>query len=723
VQYQRNFDAKSYLRLYGYTEYSNWFIGGPANAQFTGYYGAELNAYELPSHTFGVNLNYSNQLSEKHLLSLSGSYTGAQVQRRFSYGFPGNTLGYAFANLVDDRGNCYDPTAPAQPATCFAPSGPSRGSFPQTPPGQPLGAFALPTGTVNVTGPGGAATSARWVATDAGFVNSRLNTVSPAFTAAAVTDQWRPNDRLTLTLGARIENYDDRLADTTGNAARQFWFNAYNNENCYKLGGIAPKAFGPGATDAVCAAQFGSGYRQANLRNATAKNVSATIFQPRVGATYALDPDTVLRGSFGVYARPVNTSWVQYDAVNADLASFIGANFLTLGYNTPIHNLRPDTSYNADFSLEKHLKGSDVSFKLTPFYRSTRNQLQPVPIGAGGVVSGFNVGQQTSTGLELALKKGDFGRDGLAAQLAYTYTRSRITYKDFPSGTNVIDNLNRYIAEYNSYTSSCSAVTRANSALCGVAVGVANPNAVATFASSDVTPVAVRNPYFGAAPQPLLDRNGSYTTYNQIPQPFTGENGFETPHVASLVVSYRHARTTLTPSLTYSSGAKYGSPLSYPGYAPNACLAAGPAAPDGSFAADPKSCGGSALSGNSFLLIPDAFTGKFDTLGAFNEPARLTLNFAAAYEASKNVKLSFSVTGLVDTCFQRGYAWDDAHICVYSQLPSGGAGFGPSGNFIATQNTPAAFRFPYGVFNNNLNTGFVGTTIPVQASLNVSLKL
>jgi len=49
VQYQRNFDAKSYLRLYGYTEYSNWFIGGPANAQFTNYYGAELNDYELPS--------------------------------------------------------------------------------------------------------------------------------------------------------------------------------------------------------------------------------------------------------------------------------------------------------------------------------------------------------------------------------------------------------------------------------------------------------------------------------------------------------------------------------------------------------------------------------------------------------------------------------------------------------------------------------------------------
>jgi len=442
-----------------------------------------------------------------------------------------------------------------------------------------------------------------------------------------------------------------------------------------------------------------------------------------LGATYALDADTVLRGSFGVYARPVNTSWTQYNAVNQDLASFLGANFLTFGYNTPIHNLRPDTSYNADFSLEKHLRGSDVSLKLTPFYRSTRNQLQPVPIGAGGVVSGFNVGQQTSTGLEFALKKGDFGRDGLAAQLAYTYTHSRIKYKNFPSGTNVIDNLNQYIAEYNSYTAACATVTKGNAALYGLAPGTTNANAVPTFASTDKAPVPVRNPYFNLQPQPLFDRDGSYTTYDQIPQPFTGENGFETPHVASLVVSYKHARTTLTPSLTYSSGSKYGSPLAYPGYAPNACAPAGTAAADGSFAADPKSCGGSALSSNSYILIPDAFTGKFDALGAFNEPSRLTLNVAGSYEVSKNVKVSFAVTGLVDTCFQRGYAWDDPHICVYSQLPSGGAGFGPSGNFLPINNTPVPFRYPYAVFNNNLNTGFVGTTLPVQASVNLSLKL
>jgi len=88
---------------------------------------------------------------------------------------------------------------------------------------------------------------------------------------------------------------------------------------------------------------------------------------------------------------------------------------------------------------------------------------------------------------------------------------------------------------------------------------------------------------------------------------------------------------------------------------------------------------------------------------------------------SKNVKLSFAVTGLVDTCFQRGYAWDDAHICVYSQLPSGGAGLGPTGNFLPLNQPPVPLRYPYGVFSNNLNTGFVGTPISLQAALDLSL--
>jgi hypothetical protein len=726
LQYQRNFSPSSYLRLFGYSEYSNWFIGGPANAQFANYYGAELNDYELPSHTAGFNASYSNQLSDKNLLTVTGSYTTSRVSRQFGYGYPGNTVGAAFTNLVGPGGLCYDPTSLTQ-TSCF--NG-ARGTLPDYAPGTaPDPAYALPTGSVTVTTPNGTPATATWLATDNGHVSTRLNTVSPATTAGAFTDALRPNDKLTITYGARVENFDDRLGDTTGSAARAFWFDAYNNEHCYKLGALSPVTLAvgngtgvTGATAATCAAAFGPGYLPADLVNAQAPHVSATVFEPRLGTTYAIDRDTVLRASVGEYARPPDTSYIQYNAVNQDLASFIGSNFLTLGYNTPIHPLRPDTSLNADFSLEQHVPNSDVSFKVTPFYRSTKNQVQNVPIGVGGVVTGFNVGQQTSKGVEFALKKGDFGRNGVAMQLAYTYTNSRIKYTNLPSGTNVIDGLNQYIQEYNSYTSACATITKANANLCGLAPGAANPNAAASFPSLDGS-AQIANPYFSQAAQPLLDRNGEYTTYDQIPQPFTGENGYETPNVASLIVSYTHGPLTLTPSLTYSSGAKYGSPLAYPGYIPSACNAAG-APVNGISQANPSSCGGaSAVSGQPYLLIPDAFTGKFDNLGAFDQPQRVDLNFATSYQVARDVKVSVVLTGLVDTCFQRGYAWDDPHICVYSQLPSGGAGLGPSGNFLPIASTPIQLRYPYGVFNNNFNTGFVGTTIPIQASFDVQIKL
>jgi len=741
LQYQHAFDDRSYLRLFGYTEYSNWNIGGPANQQFANFYGGELNDYELPSHTFGLNASYSNQLSDKHLLQLTSSLTAAQVQRRFSFGFPGYSLGHSFGNYAGANGLCYDPKLGAQ-ASCFG--GASAVALPNDLPNSPnytgdLAGIAATLATNAPPGTPAALAGARWLTTDTGFVNSRLNKVSPVFTAASLTDQWHPSQRLTVNLGARLENYDDRLADTTGTPARAFWFNAYNNEHCYKPGAATPQTLAIGSADrvtklpitgssqAVCTNAFGPGYVPSDLVNRQAKNVTASLVEPRIGATYTVSPYSVLRASYGVYARAVNTSWLQYDAYNQDLASFIGGFFLTSGYNTPIHELRPDTSTNYDFSLEHQVHGTDLSFKLTPFYRATKNQLQPVPIGVGGTVSGFNVGQQSSQGIELAVRKGDFARNGFAAQLAYTYTRSRIKYKNFPSGTNVVDNINQYIAEYNSYTSACATVSAGNAATCGSPPGIANPNASPTFANAANGGPRVRNPYYAQPAQPLFDRNGSYTTYDQVPQVFTGENGYETPDVLSMILNYRHDKFSFTPSFTFSSGAKYGSPLAYPGYAPTGCATLGAPGPGGVAAADPKTCMGvSATSGSTalgFIVIPDAFTGRFDNLGAFQQPARFTLNVASSYAPSKNVRLNATVTGLVDTCFQRGYAWDNSHICVYSQLPSGGNGFGPSGNFLPVANTPVQFKYPYGVFNNNLNTGFVGLTLPIQATFEIQFRL
>ncbi|MDP9016934.1 MAG: TonB-dependent receptor, partial [Candidatus Eremiobacteraeota bacterium] len=359
AQYQRNFNSKSYARLYGYTLYSNWFIDGPLSAFLN--FGAEVADYEIPNHTFGLNLSYANQLNDKNLLSASVSYTQSNLQRYSTTGgFPGSG-NIALTNFADSAGLCYNPTAGVQ-ASCFS-KGLAQGTVGTPTPGGPL-----------VPGSPAALAGAKWIATETGY-HANLNQVHPRFSAFSIADLYRPNDRLTLNLGVRVENFKFLLGDTgSTNSARQFFFNAYNRENCFAPGG-PPTNPGYDATGALNPCPAGmtrlAGSPNA-LVNANAASQSDTVVQPRLGFTYQASPNTVYRGSFGVYARPENSSWVQYNTTQNDLASFLGSNFLQYGFNTPQHPIRPDVSYNYDLSLERQVAGTDLSFKITPFYRSTR---------------------------------------------------------------------------------------------------------------------------------------------------------------------------------------------------------------------------------------------------------------------------------------------------------------------------------------------------------------
>ena len=162
----------------------------------------------------------------------------------------------------------------------------------------------------------------------------------------------------------------------------------------------------------------------------------------------------------------------------------------------------------------------------------------------------------------------------------------------------------------------------------------------------------------------MFDRNGEYTPYDILPSPFGGANGYETPDVATLVLNYKYKKFAFTPSATYSSGSFYGSPLIYPGYDPTTC-AASPALNS----TNSQTCG-------NYLFIPDKYTGKFDSFGALREPTRLTLNTQFSYDVSRNLKITLTMTGLEDLCFQRKYAWDNGSTCVYSNLASNLLGAG-----------------------------------------------
>jgi hypothetical protein len=723
LQYQHSFSPSSFLRVYGYTLYSNWYIYGP-NTAAQPYYGAELAVYQIPDHTFGGNISYTNQLSDRHLLNISYGYTGSNLQR-YDIGFiPSN---YGVASYTNGS-QCFDPSSGAQ-VGCIWQS-------------QQLTAGESNDGSIQAVGGlnghalfPGAVPGASWLVTNNQYYNNptgtpsgqALNQVHTRFSGLSIGDEWRPSDPLDLNIGMRIENFEYIYGPTgAADPTRQFWFNAYNNEYCWLGTGVAPQPlvnqttgeFSSGTGTAGCQALYGStaqllGSSKFALSNpGDVPNYVVARFQPRFSFTYTLNPDTVLRGSAGVYARPPNSSWVQYNLVQEDLPIYLGNHFSAFGFTTPQHTIRPDTSYNYDISLEHHFRGTDVAFKLTPFYRSTRDQLQNFFIDpAGGLESGLNVGHQVSQGVELAISKGDFNRNGFAAQLAYTYTHSAIRYQDFPGmNVNVIDQLNTYIQHYNSFTYQCA--KNENTAQCGN--GQFASNGVASFAAGT-------NPYYcptvsPACPyqaQPLLDRNAWYPTYDVVPGPTAGLNGYWVPHTVSLLLNYRRDKFAITPAVQWQSGAEYGAPTAWPGYDPSSCTGS---LTNGNV--DPATCSGE-------LFIPDPYNHyHYDTLGQYKQPWVLTGSLGLSYDFSPRIRARISFVDLVDTCGQRGYAWDNSQICTYGAL--GASLMAPEGNFYPNSlltTAPVQMKYPYGVFLNNNNTGFLGTTQPLQILGTLQIKM
>lgn len=703
LQYQKNFSSSSYLRLFGYSEYSDWFLNGPVSAFLT--YGGELQDYEVHGNAFGTTAIYSNQINSKNLLTLTGSY---QTQKLETYN-GNNYSGSILTNLVDAKGNCYSYSS-GNYASCYTPILNSDGTVN---PAGGLNQYSFAGATPGTLTPGtppagspAARNHARNLVTDDGQ-SAQIDEITPFYSAASLTDEFHPTERFTLNAGLRVENYTYRLDDTaSGYPARQFWFNAYNRENSFGTNDTAVTGCG---IDPVTGASTCAAGTNTDLTNVSPRTVSFTAFQPRLSFTYTVNPDTVLRGSYGRYAAPAPTSYQQYNVLQQDSPSFIGQ-FLPYGFNTPFHQSRPSYSNNYDFSLEQHIPKTDVSFKLTPFYRSTQDQLANIPIGAQGVLDGLNVGRQRNYGVEFQIRKGDFERNGISGTLSYTYTRSRVHYSNFGGGNrNEIDNLNDYIRNYNAYTSACAG--KANTALCGATTtGVTAARCYTADGAADPRCAAgsVANPYYAAQAQPLLDRTGEYTPYDILPAPFQGANGYETPDVATLVLNYKHNKFAFTPSMTYSSGSFYGSPLVWPGYDPLTCTGTVGATTQ----ADTKTCG-------NFLFIPDKYTGKFDSFGDLREPTRLTLNMQFAYEVTPKVKVTLTMTGLEDLCFQRKYAWDNGSTCVYAQLPSNL--LAPAGNFVA--NPPIQLAYPYASWYNNSQTGFVGQKLPFGAFLQADIRI
>jgi TonB dependent receptor/Carboxypeptidase regulatory-like domain len=759
LQYQRNINSNSYLRVYGYIFYSWWFLHG-ANTLNNDYVGCCPSDYELWTHTRGGSVSYVSQLSQKHLLNVDLAYSTASTVRDnntqmlnglsiprgtalFKVAAASPTSGICYGNA---NGATYGPAAgpnPFGPQSCEPGLGADNVVFNAgflCGGGSPAcvdlsGGVPAPTGTCN----GGACA---WMTGEVGPY-ATFNTVTPRFYALSLQDTWKPTDRLTFNLGLRENIYRFEFTPT-GGGARDFWLAAWNQSQCYSPtfqgGGPFDKTNPPVSSIAPilvtqpCSALTFNGahpFIPATMVNATANGgaVNYPELEPRIGGTYTLNPDNVLRFSAGRYSQPANAAFQQYNALQQNLFNFIGPLFFKFGFNTPNHTIRPSISYNYDLSLEHHFANTQTSFKLTPFYRATSDQVQQLFIDPKtAFVSGLNAGKQTTSGVEFELNWGNFNANGWAGQFAYTYTHSLIKYSALPSGLTVLSSINSDIQHYNSFTSACVGAVSSTSptSLCGVDGG-SNANA------TDVNPclpigcvgtVPVANPYFNAPAQGLFDPNGSYTPYDIIPAGVQlSEESFITPHEATLVLQWKHDKWSFIPAFQFHAGTKYGAPEGTIGFDPSSCggVVASPIAGDLRYPYGGTGSPADATHCTQTLVIPDTTTKVFDAPGAFTEPSQFSGHFAIGYDATSRVSYQLNVANIINTCFggtREPWVSSDRRLCNYGvingNVPSAGNLFNPG-------DTIQPFvKYPY--FPSN-TTGASAVVLPLQASFNVTFKL
>ena len=91
----------------------------------------------------------------------------------------------------------------------------------------------------------------------------------------------------------------------------------------------------------------------------------------------------MLRFSAGRYAQEPETYQVQYNAEANNLAYDLFQAFWQYGFTTPVHDPEVQYSDNYDASFERRFKGTDMSIKVTPFYRYATNQVYSVGCRSG----------------------------------------------------------------------------------------------------------------------------------------------------------------------------------------------------------------------------------------------------------------------------------------------------------------------------------------------------
>ena len=659
LQLTHPFNSRSFGRIMGYTFFSDWTEDGAISGY--GYnrgWAWDSPNYDLITHTAGGMVQYFNQLTDKHLLKFTGNYTHAAVTRFNHTGSGATSTAGTPVGLISQDGSgayhCYSKTTGSE-VPCYS------SSF-QT------SANSFVGGTAPAIPGTAAANGAYWATLYNGSASGTFNMVKPDFYSAALEDEWRPTDKLTINASVRFDQFNYGLPKA--GPQDPFYAAIVQNYACVNpttnevlVNPLAPGDYPPANpvfTNLPCddpSVANGTGVGYVHPNGTTQSGIAAPMFtlsepsvytlrywQPRISGTFTQNPDTVWRFSAGRFAEPPLSAAVDYHYRGGSGAN-LWTNFLALGAYSPFHAVAGQTSTQVDLSLEHRLHGTPMSFKITPFYGTTSNWEQQSFIGAGFVTQ-IPVGRGRNMGVEAQFNYGDFNKEGLSGLISFTFTKSQVQFQKL-MGANQIDDMNTAIKNFN-------ALTQAG----GGSACYANSGDGTPAACSD--PSAIVNPYYNMSQQGLLDPNGWYDQGQLALKPgvYTGSPEFYvSPYVTNLVLNYRHQKLAITPSLQLQAGSVYGSPYDVTGLDPRNCFAnqadAGAVAAGSPTAqnCDFLSAGPGAAPGFTYLYIPNPQTGKFAGYGEYRQPNLAMMNLQVSYDVSPKVTLQLTATDLWHGCF------------------------------------------------------------------------
>lgn len=688
LQYTHPFSSNAFARVFAYTFFSDWTQSGAESA-----YGCYVNGlgpcdgsiaanYDLITHTGGGQFELVDQASTAHLLQLTANVTTANVVRFNNTGFTGGSspIGIISRNAAGVY-SCWD----ERPTLKGAPNP----AYDTTVSCVPSGSGARPWSSSSVRGPynGGAlgpnatAAGANWVTLWNGNARGSYNTVKPQFSFVSLGDEWRPDARWLINAQLRYESYHYGLV-ANPDAATQFYAQIIPNSVCQNASGtVLTKPLPPGVPPpapvqytAVCPA----GYSHPAFSATSPGAYTIANLSPRLSATYTQSPDTVWRGSIGRYVEPPVSASVQYLNTSGNNLSVWTAT-LPLGFHSPFHPIPAMSATQADFSLERHIRGTDMTFKLSPFYNYTTGYQEQSFIGSNFATQA-PVGNFRSMGMEFAFTKGDFAKDGVAAQLSATYTSAKVQYTNW-FNTNQLNAVNQSIGQFNLLTKGGGGSPYYCS---GGADAAGNPSpgtgSPASCASLPTPGTAITNPYYNMNPQGFLATNAWYAPGDAglSPTSNAATTYYDTPWNFAGLVNWRKQKFAANLSLQITEGASYGGPLDVIGIDPRTCannsLTAGITKVSAS--TDPYQCDALSTSGTfsnaaGVLYIPNPQTGSFATVGAFRNPWLMTGNLAFTYEMSPRISANVTLANLFHTCFGGTKApWTSAYpagqnICSY----------------------------------------------------------